>query len=319
MERVETLVIGAGVIGLAVARRLAQAGREVIVAEAGSLIGAETSSRNSEVIHAGLYYPAGSLKARLCRAGRDALYAYCEARAIPHRRLGKLIVAADEGQEAQFDGIRARAAANGVEDLRLLTGAQARALEPELAGTAALLSPSTGIIDSHALMLSLQGEAEEHGAMLAFGAPVLRGEVIGGGIAVEVGGGAPMTLVCRTLVNAAGLGAWRVARGLAGFPAHAVPPRHLAKGNYYALAGRAPFRRLIYPVPEDGGLGVHLTLDLGDQARFGPDVEWLDVEGQGGEGQGPPTRRSTMAWIRPGRPPSTRRSAATGPVCGTAR
>ena len=288
MERVETLVIGAGVIGLAVARRLAQAGREVIVAEAGTLIGAETSSRNSEVIHAGLYYPAGSLKARLCRAGRDALYAYCETRAIPHRRLGKLIVAADEGQEAQFDGIRARAAANGVEDLRLLTGAQARALEPELAGTAALLSPSTGIIDSHALMLSLQGEAEEHGAMLAFGAPVLRGEVIGGGIAVEVGGAAPMTLVCRTLVNAAGLGAWRVARGLAGFPAHAVPPRHLAKGNYYALAGRAPFRRLIYPVPEDGGLGVHLTLDLGDQARFGPDVEWLDVEGQGGEGQGPP-------------------------------
>jgi L-2-hydroxyglutarate oxidase LhgO len=288
MERVETLVIGAGVIGLAVAWRLARAGCEVIVAEAGTQIGAETSSRNSEVIHAGLYYPAGSLKARLCRAGRDALYAYCEARAIPCRRLSKLIVAADEGQEAQFDGIRARAAANGVEDLRLLTGAQARALEPELAGTAALLSPSTGIIDSHALMLSLQGEAQEHGAMLAFGAPVLRGEVIDRGIAVEVGGAAPMTLVCRTLVNAAGLGAWRVARGLAGFPAHAVPPRHLAKGNYYALAGRAPFRRLIYPVPEDGGLGVHLTLDLGGQARFGPDVEWLDVEGQGREGQGGP-------------------------------
>ena len=174
-------------------------------------------------------------------------------------------------------------------------------------------------------MLSLQGEAEEHGAMLAFGAPVLLGEVIGGGIAVEVGGAAPMTLVCRTLVNAAGLGAWRVARGLAGFPAHAVPPRHLAKGNYYALAGRAPFRRLIYPVPEDGGLGVHLTLDLGGQARFGPDVEWLDVgwldvEGQGG-GRAGARRCAARLWrgSGAGRPPSTRRSAATGPVCGTAR
>ncbi|HEY0837560.1 MAG TPA: NAD(P)/FAD-dependent oxidoreductase [Azospirillum sp.] len=276
MERVECVVVGAGVVGLAVARRLALAGREVVVLEAAETIGTGTSSRNSEVVHAGIYYPTGSLKARLCVAGRDALYAFCRGHGVEHKRLGKLIVATDESQIPKLDAIRRQAAANGVDDLRAVDAAEAMAMEPNLRCVAALLSPSTGIVDSHGVMLALQGDAEAHGAVLAFRSPLASARVEDGCITVEVGGAEPMTLACSVLVNAAGLGAWDVASAVAGLPAGAVPPKFLAKGNYYALGqGRSPFSRLVYPVPEDGGLGVHLTLDLAGQARFGPDVEWL--------------------------------------------
>jgi len=277
MERVECVVVGAGVVGLAVARRLALAGREVIVLEAEDAIGTATSSRNSEVIHAGIYYPTGTLRATLCVPGRDALYAYCDTHGVPYQRIGKLIVATDESQMPRFEAIRRQAALNGVDDLRLLTAAEAVALEPNLHCVAALLSPSTGIIDSHALMLALRGDAEDHGAMLAFRSPLVAGRVTDSGIEVEAGGAEPMRIACDVLVNSAGLSAWDAARALEGFPAEHVPPKFLAKGNYYALAhGRSPFSRLVYPMPIEGGLGVHITLDLAGQARFGPDVEWVD-------------------------------------------
>ena len=276
MERVECVVVGAGVVGLAVARRLALAGREVIVLEAADAIGTGTSSRNSEVIHAGIYYPTGSLRARLCVPGRDALYDYCATHGVEHRRIGKLIVATEEGQLPKLAAIRAQAAANGVADLTEIDAATAMRWEPNLRTVGALLSPSTGIIDSHGLMLALLGDAEDAGAMLALQSPLLRSHRSAGGFELEVGGAEPMRLACSTLVNAAGLGAWAVARGLEGLDAAHVPPRVLAKGNYYALAaGRSPFSRLVYPVPVEGGLGVHLTLDLAGQTRFGPDVEWL--------------------------------------------
>lgn len=276
IDRVDSIVVGAGVIGLAVARQLALQGHEVVILEAGDAIGTGVSSRNSEVIHAGIYYQTGSLKARACVAGRHALYAYCRDHGVAHRRTGKLIVAADPGQLPRLDAIRRQAAANGVDDLELLTAAQAQALEPNLACAGALLSPSTGIIDSHGLMLALLGDAEAHGAVIACRTPLLAGQITDDGFVVQTGGDSPSTLACARLVNAAGLGAWDVAAAIAGFPAAAIPPRHFAKGNYFALSGgRAPFSRLIYPVPEDGGLGVHLTLDLAGQARFGPDVQWL--------------------------------------------
>ncbi len=283
MERVECVVVGAGVVGLAAARRLARAGREVIVLEAADAIGTGTSSRNSEVIHAGIYYPTGSLRARLCVTGRDALYEYCAAHGVEHRRIGKLIVATEDSQLPKLAAIRAQAAANGVTDLTEVDAATAMRWEPNLRTVGALLSPSTGIIDSHGLMLALLGDAEEAGAMLALQSPLLRSHRTADGFELEVGGAEPMRLACSTLVNAAGLGAWAVARGLEGLDAAHVPPRVLAKGNYYALAaGRSPFSRLVYPVPVEGGLGVHLTLDLAGQARFGPDVEWLgDIAGPG--------------------------------------
>jgi len=277
MDTVECVVIGAGVVGLAAARRLAQAGLEVIVLEAAEGIGTVTSSRNSEVIHAGIYYRAGSLMARFCVAGRQALYAYCRDHGIPHRNCGKLIVATTPAETAKLASIKAHAAANGVDDLRPLDAAAARALEPALTCDAALLSPSTGIIDSHAYMLALQGDAEAAGAAFAFQAPLLRGDTTADGLVLEVGGAAPMRLGCRWLVNAAGLGATDVARSIASMPAELVPPAYLAKGNYFSCGARAPFSHLIYPVPEPGGLGVHLTLDLAGQARFGPDVEWVDA------------------------------------------
>jgi L-2-hydroxyglutarate oxidase LhgO len=276
MERVECVVVGAGVVGLAIARRLAQSGREVILLEAADAIGTGTSSRNSEVIHAGIYYPTGSLRARLCVAGRDALYEYCRAHGVEHRRVGKLIVASDDSQLPKLEAIRAQAFANGVTDLRPIDAAAAKDLEPNLRVAGALVSPSTGIIDSHGLMLALLGDAEDAGAMLALLSPLERSHRAPDGFVLEVGGAEPMRLGCATLVNAAGLGAWAVAAGLEGFPADRIPPRVLAKGSYYALGqGRSPFSRLVYPVPVDGGLGVHLTLDLAGQARFGPDVEWL--------------------------------------------
>lgn len=271
MERVQTVVIGAGVVGLAIARALALSGREVIVLERESMIGSVTSARNSEVIHAGIYYPTGSLKARLCVSGKAALYAYCAARHIPHARPGKLIVATSAEEERRLAGIAAQARANCVDDLEALSGAAARALEPELRCTAALLSPSTGILDSHAFMLSLRGEAEEAGAAIALETPVLRLEVSGDGLAIETGGAAPMRLLAREVVNAAGHGA----PGLGGAIAPA-PRTWLARGCYFALSGKAPFARLIYPMPDRATLGVHYTRDLNGGGKFGPDIEWIE-------------------------------------------
>jgi L-2-hydroxyglutarate oxidase LhgO len=276
MDTVECVVIGAGVIGLAVARRLARAGREVIILEAAETIGTVTSSRNSEVIHAGIYYPAGSLMARMCVSGKRALYDYCRDHGVPHRNCGKLIVATTAKETEKLQSIRAHAETNGVLDLQTLSGLDALTLEPALTCDAALLSPSTGIIDSHAYMLALRGDAEDAGAAFAFHAPLLQARAMAGRIELEAGGEAPMSLECRLLVNAAGLAAPAVARRVDGMPIGLIPPAYLAKGNYFSCSARAPFSHLIYPVPEPGGLGVHLTLDLAGQARFGPDVEWVD-------------------------------------------
>ncbi|MBS0528022.1 MAG: NAD(P)/FAD-dependent oxidoreductase [Proteobacteria bacterium] len=277
MDSVECVVIGAGVVGLAIARQLAISGREVIVLEAAEGIGTATSSRNSEVIHAGIYYPAGSLMAQMCVSGRRALYDYCRDHGIPHRNCGKLIVATTPQEAGQLQSIRAHAEANGVEGMQMLSGGAARVLEPALNCVAALLSPSTGIIDSHAYMLALRGDAERDGAAFAFHTPLANAKVTSRGLEIETGGEAPMTLACNLLINAAGLGAAAVARSIEGMPVNRIPPAYLAKGNYFSCSVRAPFSHLIYPVPEPGGLGVHLTLDLAGQARFGPDVEWVDT------------------------------------------
>jgi len=276
MDSTDCIVAGAGVVGLAIARRLSRAGHEVVVIDGAPDIGTATSSRNSEVIHAGIYYAAGSLMARHCVDGRRVLYDYCRDHGIPHRRCGKLIVATTADERTALDSIKARAEANGVDDLAFLDGPEARALESALQCDAALLSPSTGIIDSHAYMLSLRGEAEDAGAAFAFNAPLIAAEVRSDEIIVDVGGEAPITLGCRLLVNAAGLHAPAVARSIDGMPIERIPTAYFAKGNYFSCTRRAPFTHLIYPVPEPGGLGVHLTLDLGGQAKFGPDVEWVN-------------------------------------------
>ncbi|CAN7357285.1 NAD(P)/FAD-dependent oxidoreductase [Variovorax paradoxus] len=273
MDELDCAVIGGGVVGLAVARALALAGREVVVLEAEGAIGTGTSSRNSEVIHAGIYYPQGSLKARLCVEGKEALYGYAAERGVPHRRCGKLIVATSAEQVAQLEVIRAKAAANGVGDLVLLTAQQAMALEPQLHCVAALHSPSTGIVDSHALMLSLLGDLENAGGMLALKSPIARAECGRDAIVLVAEDGT--ALRCNTVVNAAGLLAPELARRFEGLPPAAMPTAYFAKGSYFTLSGRAPFSRLVYPVPEPGGLGVHLTIDLGGQAKFGPDVQWV--------------------------------------------
>jgi L-2-hydroxyglutarate oxidase LhgO len=276
-DAIDCVVIGAGVSGLAIARALALQGRETLIVERERQFGSGTSSRNSEVIHAGLYYPEGSLKARFCVAGRERLYDFCATRQIAHRRCGKLIVATAEAQMAGLAAIKEKAARNGVDDLSWLTAGEARRLEPELATVGALLSPSTGIIDSHAYMLSLLGDAEAHGAMIAYGSPVAGARIEKDGALLRFGQEVEPSLKARLIVNAAGLDAPHVARAVVGFPSAHIPRTFYAKGNYFTLAGRAPFSRLIYPVPEPGGLGVHLTLDLGGQARFGPDVEWIDT------------------------------------------
>lgn len=270
----DAIVIGAGAVGLAVARALAQGGREVLILEAAERFGSGVSARNSEVIHAGIYYPRGSLKARLCVAGRELLYAFCRDHGVGHRRCGKLIVASDEQQLAELARIRAAALANGVE-LSPLGRADALALEPGLRCAAALHSPLTGIIDAHAYMLALLGQAESRGALLVCDSAVTAVALQADGFLVAVNG-APASLHARVLVNSAGLSAPQVARLMQGFPTALVPPAYLAKGSYFTLAGRAPFGRLIYPLPESGGLGVHLTLDLAGRARFGPDMEWVD-------------------------------------------
>jgi L-2-hydroxyglutarate oxidase LhgO len=277
-DTVDCVVIGAGVVGLAVARACAQQGWETVLVEAENAIGTGTSSRNSEVIHAGIYYPQGSLKARLCVQGKHQLYAYCEEKGVEFSRCGKFIVATHEGQLDALRAIRAAAAANGVDDLRWLDRDEARAREPALNCVAALESPSTGIVDSHGLMLALQGDFEAAGGMLAFCSPVTGGLVRPGQpTLLKVGGDEPMELLATRVVNSAGLYAQQVAACIEGVPPQSIPPGRYAKGNYYSLAGAAPFSRLIYPVPEEGGLGVHLTIDLGGQARFGPDVEWIDT------------------------------------------
>ncbi len=279
VERVECVVAGAGVVGLAVGRALALSGREVWVLDGAEGVGTGISSRNSEVVHAGIYYPAGSLKARFCVEGKGLLYDYCAERGVAHRRLGKLIVAADEAEVPMLQTIRARAAANGVGDLEMLSGEAARALEPALRAAGALLSPSTGIVDSHALMLAFQGDIENAGGAVVAHARVLGGRVQDGTVLLRVGGAEPMELECEALVNAVGLHAPDLARSIEGAPGEGVPRAYYCKGSYYSLTGRAPFSRLIYPVPEKAGLGVHLTIDLGGQARFGPDVEWVEEEG----------------------------------------
>jgi len=281
VESVESVVIGAGVVGLACAKNLAESGQEVVVIEAADAIGTETSSRNSEVIHAGIYYPAGSLKSKLCVAGKELLYHYCAERGIPHRRCGKLIVATTAEEEAQLDLIKVKAEANGVHDLAWLSAAQASALEPALNCTKALLSPSTGIIDSHSLMLAYQGDLEAAGGMIAFNTPVERGRVLDSGFEITTGGDYPMTIRTQRLVIAAGLRSQTVARSLDGYPVTTLPEQHFCKGNYFTTAFKSPFRHLIYPVPVKSGLGVHVTIDIAGGLRFGPDTEWL--EGMTGE------------------------------------
>ncbi len=268
-------VIGAGAVGLAIARALARDGHEVLVLEAAGTFGTGASSRNSEVIHAGIYYPPGSLKARLCVEGRLRLYDFCARFGIAHRRCGKLLVAATAAQLARLEEIDAAARSNGV-DLAALDRAAARSLEPQLACEAALHSPHTGILDTHAYLLALLGQAEAHGAACAYGSRVTHMEVGGDGVSIAVNDGPP-ALLASLVVNAAGLDAPALARATEGFPADRIPRSYLAKGSYFALAGRSPFERLIYPLPEPGGLGVHLTLDLAGRARFGPDVQWIDV------------------------------------------
>ncbi len=278
MDTVDAVVIGAGVVGLAVARALALAGQEVMVLEAENAIGTGTSSRNSEVIHAGIYYPAGSLKAQMCVQGKALLYAYCAERGLGHQRCGKLIVATSTEQVAQLSQIQAKARANGVDDLVLLSQAQAQAMEPALQCEAALHSPSTGIVDSHALMLSYLGDMENAGGLLALNAYVYavlqrQGTAKHPHVLVMQDG---TELACRTLVNSAGLSAPNLTQRMDGLAPQHLYSAYYAKGNYFTLAGRSPFSRLIYPVPEAAGLGVHLTLDLGGQAKFGPDVQWVD-------------------------------------------
>ena len=275
-ERVECAVIGAGVVGLAIARRLATDGREVVVLEAETAFGTHTSARNSEVIHAGIYYATGSLKARLCVSGRKALYRYCAERGVGHKRIGKVIVACDESELAGLRKYREQAETNGVDDLEPLDRRALAALEPEVRCVAGFLSPSTGIVDSHGLMLAYLGDAESAGASLALGSPVVSGRVEAGGIVLEVGGAEPMTIACGAVVNCAGLGAQAVARSIAGIPAGTIPPSYYAIGHYYTLSGTTPFRRLVYPVARQDWLGVHVTIDLGGQVKFGPDFTWID-------------------------------------------
>jgi L-2-hydroxyglutarate oxidase LhgO len=278
LEKCDCVVVGAGVVGLAVARQFATAERDVLVLEAEETFGTGTSSRNSEVVHAGLYYPAGSLKAQLCRRGRDLLYRYLEEYSIEYLRCGKLVVATDIEEIELLRGIERRARANGVDDLRWLSGNEANVLEPGLHCLAALLSPSTGVFDSHGFMLSLKGDVEAYGGAFAFKARVTGGSLREDGIAIYVrNDGADVGLLCRTVVNCAGLGAPSVARSICGFLQENVPPLHYSKGSYFSLAARPPFAMLVYPPPDLASIGLHYTRDLVGRGRFGPDAQWVDT------------------------------------------
>ncbi len=276
MEKTQCVVVGAGVIGLAIARAAALAGLEVILLEQESDIGTGTSSRNSEVIHAGIYYRTDSLKARLCVSGKEALYDYCADHGVGHDRIGKVIVASNQAELVKLDAIARQADDNGVNDLQHLSQADIAVMEPAIAGIAGLLSPSTGIVDSHGLMLAYQGDAEDRGAMIAFQSPLVTARRVDDGFVLDVGGSSPMELGCRYLINSAGLGAQSVAGAIKGLDPDHIPARYLLKGNYFTMTGKSPFSRLIYPIPPDASLGIHLTLDLAGQVKFGPDQEWID-------------------------------------------
>lgn len=275
-ETIDAVVIGAGVVGLACARMLARSGHEVLIIEQHKSFGTEISSRNSEVVHAGIYYPRGSRKAELCVRGKQLLYDFCGEYLVPHKKIGKLIVATTLEQLPRLENVQQYAEGNGVADLLLLGADEAKEYEADISCVGALLSPSTGIIDSHAFMLALLGDAERHGAMLALGSQVVGGRVEPEGILLEVRGEEPIALRAKHVINAAGLGATFVAQSINGIPLSSIPDNFYAKGSYFSLVGKAPFSRLIYPLPEPGGLGVHLTLDLAGQAKFGPDVEWIE-------------------------------------------
>lgn len=275
-EQVDCVVIGAGVVGLAIARRMALAGREVVILEAEAAFGTHTSARNSEVIHAGIYYASGSMKARLCVPGRKALYHYCAEHDVKHRNIGKVVVACEAAQVPAMHKYIEQARANGVDDLRLLSGNELAELEPNVRAAAGFFSPSTGVIDSHGLMLAYLGDAEAHGASLALASPVVSGTVTADGIDLNVGGAEAMSIRCRTVINTAGLKAPAVASSINGVPAQTIPPTYYAIGHYYTLTGKSPFNHLVYPVTRADWLGVHVTIDLGGQVKFGPDFNWID-------------------------------------------
>jgi L-2-hydroxyglutarate oxidase LhgO len=309
---IDAVVIGAGVVGLAVARALARVGREVVVLEAERGIGMHTSSRNSEVIHAGLHYPPGSLKARLCVEGRRMLYAYAREKGVEHQRTGKLIVATAEAEIPAVEGNRDRALACGVEGISMLDAREAGALEPEVRCVRALFSAETGIIDSHGLMAALRRDAEGDGAVVALRAPVIGARVDDDGIEVRVGGESPYAVRARALVNSAGLWAQQLARRIEGLPPATIPGAWFARGHYYLLSGRSPFRHLVYPVAVPGGLGIHLTLDLAGQARFGPDVEWIDGVDYAFDEQRAPAFEAAIRRYWPALPAGALRPGYTG-------
>ena len=285
MEQVDCVVVGAGVIGLAVAREMALQGRETILLEREDSFGTISSARNSEVIHAGIYYPNGSLKAKLCVTGNRLLYEYCRTHQVSTQAYGKLIVAADASQMDDLQAILYKAENNQVPDIKMITGVQAKTLEPQLQCEAALLSSSTGVVDSHGLMLSLLGSFEDAGGMVAYQSSLLSAKPIGnnaeGGFELTIGGADGMKIQTKLLINCAGLSATALAQKIEGLAQDQIPKAYFAKGNYFSLSGKSPFSHLIYPIPEPGGLGVHLTLDMGGQAKFGPDVEWLEIEEEG--------------------------------------
>ena len=282
MDRVDCVVIGAGVIGLAVAREMALQGRETILLERESAFGTISSARNSEVIHAGIYYPKDSLKARLCVEGNRMLYEYCRTHHVATQPYGKLIVASDDSQLDDLQAILYKAQQNNVPEIKMITGEQAKSMEPELQCSAALLSASTGIVDSHGFMLSLLGGFEDAGGMIAYQSPLISAKPIGSkaqdGFELEIGGSDAMKIQTKLLINCAGMSAPAIAKKIEGLAQEQIPKAYFAKGNYFSLSGKSPFKHLIYPIPEPGGLGVHLTLDMGGQAKFGPDVEWLEID-----------------------------------------